>query len=567
MLKHNNSNKRSAKMSKNSDNKTEKKSFSNYIIISVSVIAILSIISITCFAWYNIFYTKNNNSNLNNTTSNTNTNNLNIEHSSQEIVGIDTIITFGLSTIAIAIAVWAALNIINSINQSDINKLISKTAKLEGNIPIIESFLDNSIPKLEKSIDNYNSFQSNQFIQILERFSNDPIIKNIISLYNNESKENINSYISFETLTQIELRFSRVYKLHKSEYNYDPILIDNAEQSLELIKILKPTDDSLSLYLKLYLEYRQADFNFYAGYCAKNKLHSARYFNEAKKGYFKLAQSLGIDFNNIQNQDNLQIAYLANSIGESYSKIVQYYSDDKQKLLEFKNTISYYAQEAIRYCKIATYIIDTANNKKDASMFYRNLGCALERRDRVTDYNNFENHNEIISAYKTSFWSIWGNFTSSQETIKNAYFTLLSYYRKYIWHLQGWPDKNYDKITINYDNINIEKINYVITHINDMYYVSKIAAKDFKHSSVMPVFYGLSCCFIIIAKENNISLYNYPNINHKTKDYFILEIESVIELLQPIIKNNNVEKNYTMDNIKFVSYIYDIMIQLYTNLK
>ena len=83
-----------------------------------------------------------------------------------------------------------------------------------------------------------------------------------------------------------------------------------------------------------------------------------------------------------------------------------------------------------------------------------------------------------------------------------------------------------------------------------MYYVAKTATIDCKHSAMMPVFYGISCCLIVIAIDNNIQLSN--NIINKTRDFFLSEIETAIDILTLIVKENTKE-NYMLDTFDYVS--------------
>lgn len=542
--------------------KNLKKILKRFIVPTISASAILGILLIVALAFRHIQKLENSYGEISKKLG-----------AAKATIEISELLTIGLSIIAIAIAVWAALNIINAVNRSDLEQQNEKLSKANETLDTLKKQSKNIQEELQKNI----IIQKELFIKELTSFSpKDPVIKPIITSLNNEIQENShNVTIPFDKLITVELLSEQVYNLHNSAGDNANILIYNAKRGIEIIQEL--IKSNLPEIIKLYLSYRKYDFYFFMGYCETDKITRAQNFLYAAKGYKEISSALKIyineetinEFYKSDETDNLQLAtYLANAIGEAYSKITQYYNSDKtelDKIEEINKHIKFFSEEAVRYCNIASEFSEDKINK---SMYYRNLGCALERKEildeKINNKCKFSNYKETISAFQKAVWSIFGNFTSSQETIKNAYFTLLSYYKKYIWYQQNWPNDKKNITNEEFNSLDTNKIKDFIDDICTMYYVAKTATIDCKHSAMMPVFYGISCCLIVIAIDNNIQLSN--NIINKTRDFFLSEIETAIDILTLIVKENTKEI-YMLDTFDYVSIHFNIIKQLYNYLQ
>lgn len=187
-----------------------------------------------------------------------------------------------------------------------------------------------------------------------------------------------------------------------------------------------------------YLKYRECSFNFYAGYCEKNKLSGTNRFVKAARGYKGLENVFGVSeeemVSPLEQSHTLRKYHLFNSIGESYSKAVQYYCDEPrlpEMEKQYGNEISQHAGDAIKYCKMAA--VECAElDARSLSVFFRNLGYAYERSDRLAklqggDSRPQNRQDDIIDAFKKSLSYALAEDAPTPSAIKSAYLALVTY--------------------------------------------------------------------------------------------------------------------------------------------
>lgn len=376
-----------------------------WLLVILIIVAVIGVIGISVFSWRYA-------------------NNL-AEHAGGE-TSVDTLLSAGIGIIGIMIAVWTGLSISNVISRKDVDKLNSDIEAAK---------------KIISSIDEYITedahIQAELFYVETSRNNWDPLLRYIVS--NFPSTEEIDDVTNlFSDLTIIELRYSQVKSRHQRMYLYDGNLISLADDGIDKIETIKKTKKILHKYINIYLNYRKCGFNFFSGYCEKTKqLGVERFINAAQgyKGLFEVLNDWDVDNNPNEPDVSECRSHLANSIGESYSKIIQYYCEEDMKE-QYGGEICRYAELAIKYCKMAV----DEGEKLDyhtRSFFLRNLGAAYERVDKLnmelkkghdTDY-----HKKIIAAYESSVCFAEWDDASDTATIKAAYLTYLSFLGSYFY--------------------------------------------------------------------------------------------------------------------------------------
>ena len=231
-----------------------------------------------------------------------------------------TLLSNGLAIIAIAISVWAGLNIANAVERKElddtnekiiqVNQKISDTEKKitkaetklsdaeekiadsEKRIIEEESKLNETSTQLQKvSNENKQLVKDSESIKIkikplsdslqitqksLSFMFENELIKTIkdratLYLYNQFSTKELEEKTSYNTyypdLIIIEQLFVRIYETHSSKQLKDIELENIAEKGIEKIdEIIKNCDAKIPVLVLIYLKYRKAEFNYYLGY-------------------------------------------------------------------------------------------------------------------------------------------------------------------------------------------------------------------------------------------------------------------------------------------------------------
>lgn len=347
------------------------------------------------------------------------------ESINQEKATESTFVSTGIEIIAIALAVWAGLNIVNAIERKEFDALNKNISDLT---------------KKEVSLSLYNR-DKEQFCQELLKSKEDPLTEYLYILFSRESSVKY----PFDIFFEIEQLFSQVYFLHRSDNRTDNELIVKANRGIKLIYTLdsKIYEDELA---KTFLKYRILEFNFYKGYCEHGAVKRFECFKSAALGYLEIAPDFDSTLpsfdetkyqnipSNMKNDNNKVLTiYMANSVGESCSKILQL----KESLLKndelniTEDEIKTYGKMALFYCGCA---VEWNGKKKfisEREVYYRNYAVALE---------NYEKHfgklgdlsKKIISNYKQAFLLLLNYSEPNFNRIGYVFRTLMFYYKKYI---------------------------------------------------------------------------------------------------------------------------------------
>lgn len=440
-----------------------------------------------------------------------------------ENASVSVLLSTGLSIIGIAISVWAALNITNAINRGDIENLRDTVSDLKSTTKIIEPYINHN-----------KNIQFELFLVELERFSEDPIIDYFANLF--RQYYDYSEALPYSELIVIELKFSQVRKRHQSAYHYDPVLISTAKEGLKAINNVNEKLGVGLYYIKKYLEYRKYEFMFFMGYCESGKKEGADLFYKAVEGYLRYAESFGANFQQQTDQaTRYRTAYLSNTIGESYSKIVHYYIEEREQLSKFAPEIRKIADNAVKYCELSIQLLSI---EQQTSTYYRNLGCAYERRDGLT--KDFRNCHKAIDAYKKAFLLLVDDPSASRSNIIKAYYTLLSYYGRIISQkITNRNEWDLENIETEYQRSN-SLSEQIVCYICDMYHIAKIAMDDCANSMIIANLYCEVCCFILLAMKMGIDFTNKLSV--QPHSYYINEINIVLDRCA-IMERENKENN------------------------
>ena len=408
----------------------------------------------------------------------------------------------GLSIIGMAVAVWASLNIANSINQKDFDKTQKRMSKAEKDIEDIEK----TIAPLRNEASGIKNTLRDLFLEELLKIPSIDIPSNYF--YKRFSEINISEdIVSF--LTKIEQTFYQVYMLHDSQSETKTLLIKKANDGILLIDKAKELSSHIKCNSKekdllcLYFKQRRAEFAFYKGY----EHNGYNNFFDALKEYEELAQEFGcspmpeynIDFiipaltDDEDIYRNLKI-YFANTIGEAHSKIIENYNQIVLNTPSIKEKIKEHGNKAIFYCKCATTWESKSFDKPE--VYYRNLGCAYERWDKIYGFGNHSK--EIFESYKKAFTTM--NFDERPARVKNVYHTLLSYYNKYFNTKYGlFSKENFHLTEISSNDVALLK---------EFYDYSMFAKEHFCKNNLPYVMNGFALSNILKLKEINTNYFN-----------------------------------------------------------
>lgn len=373
-------------------------------------------------------------------------------------------ISTGLTIIGLALSVWGGLNVVNVLDKREVEKRF-KELEEEIKKQQLQRLLEQNINDKNEFINCLILSEKNVFTQYL-----------INEISRIEEKEDI----SYLQLIQIEKNYIGVKQSHRSEFVEDKNLQDKVRKGKDLISaLLKKQNNSV---IELYLKVRLADFNFYVGYTLRGVERQTAYL-DAIAGFKEVASLIGIllpiylneDYNRrLTVKDPILSGYLCNSIGESYSKIVQI-KDELSLGVDFTNE---YGNNALFYLGYAVRFVT------DCSTYYRNYGCAIERHYRGDKLP----YNQLFAIYKRAL--------ELSCTDKNNYVVILSIYNKRLQMLLklGSTNRLDDKITSNVYTeywCKKDRLSQVYRYLNGLYKYSVEAKTLFPHEHIGYLYMGL----------------------------------------------------------------------------
>lgn len=132
--------------------------------------------------------------------------------------------------------------------------------------------MQNEVDSIQMSWEEQNQLDKDRFLHELYLYQCDDVTNDLVKMMKKIPVDK-ESDISFFKLLEIEQKFRSVIKMHRSEYKYDEILCDIADNGIESAQALcdKMNDNDNNKIAELYLFSRIAGFYFYKGYCHLGK--------------------------------------------------------------------------------------------------------------------------------------------------------------------------------------------------------------------------------------------------------------------------------------------------------
>lgn len=453
-----------------------------------------------------------------------------------------TLLASGLSIIGIAIAVWTGLNIMNAIEKKEVDEINNNLREARKNINDLSEIASKMGDQLEKDKWNIENIIKDRNELYIGTFKQELINTNydIISryFYKKFSNESFNDLSDFPQLIMIEQYFEQVFRQYGEKLPENSIVRDKAYEGIRLTKELMKKREGISHssrekdIIDLYLEYKLYEFHFLLGYMLKEvELYDA--FKTAAEGFIRISSRFGVKIPDYEKKnkkvdsisyngtsENLNVAvYFLNTIGEAYSKISAEKSligqHDKANVKITEEDMITYSNKAIFYLRLTMKWNEKLEEKE---VYYRNLGCAYERADRIS--NKFGAHaSAIINNYKEAFINVISNKEVKMSRVQNVYHTLLSYYERYMkfTFFIGVIGKDlHENIELFEKFLRGENIGIDISvkeYLFEYQRISEIAITDNARFSLQRVLCGLSWTWIVVLllKNDEFIAMEYPN--------------------------------------------------------
>lgn len=458
----------------------------------------------------------------------------------------------GLAIIGIAISVWAGLNIANAIEKKEVEDIKSsvkgineqfekKKEDIEKAKKDVEEITQNVVTMRNERRDvNWNTF----LLELLET-SQDTVSRYFYEQFSETPIE----WENIIEMVLLEQDFTQIYNNYGETSKVKNVLLDKAENCINRASRLLSTVDTiknpmLEKLIRIYLHYRITEFHFMNGYMV-DKEKSYDEFKLAAKGFKESQKLLKIDLPSKKDnldfyvqRDNLELAiYFANSIGEACSKVTHRSNIPKENTEEFesfKEEVNPYSEDAIFYLNIAVKLNEKLPQRE---VYYRNLGCAYERKDR----NNYEfgtNAENIISNYKKALKAVI-SYEENKVKVENIYKTLLSYYHVWLNYTfksinkesNIFSDKESFEIFMGNLKMKKDTLNEHTTgYLYDFNHVSELSVLDNPRFSLNRSMYGFSLSWIIV-----LLLVHKEEIENRFKgtiEEYLIEIHKCVLTLE-----------------------------------
>ena len=464
------------------------------------------------------------------------------------------LLSTGLSIIGLAIAVWAGLNIVNSIERKDLEELRSRT---------------DSIKQLVYNMDNIEHLGYDAFLQALLRKGRDELTA---YFYRQFSRYGMNAKEDFFILTRIEDLFGQVYDLHNSIKHHDAELIGKAEEAISYINNYQ-TDDRL---VRMYLTARNAEMGYYCGYAGKTGFQMYQSFSSAFDLYQKILPELSISFPSrgkdgqtpdLPDGANRKLAiYMANTLGDTCSKILElknltYESVPQDQRVE-EAVLLQYGEKALFYCDCAvkwtdkyTYQAINDNDYHAFEAYYRNCGVAYERYDRLKG-KELPHAEIILENYLKAFYHIVKGTKLYPQRVQSVYHSLLSYLKRYFdaelgftgnnGAIESFSGKEFFEAACKYNY----KFNEThIKHLQEMVNISEIGMLDMPRNNIPAVMNGFAYSYVILLK-----LAGNPNIGEEFPEdctAYLAKIRNALSRLNTL----HIEDDYMVELGKRETFI------------
>ena len=336
----------------------------------------------------------------------------------------------GLNVVAIAIAVWAGLNIANAFDRRE---LLDYTSNLrETNDSIKKELEDTKSTLHERYLEEfllalYSSLDP-QHMRISRWLSN--------TLQQNKKLVTTDGLIK---LTKFETVYNRIVLLKRQKSSPDSILTE-VSSIYELVE--KATADyGKKSNVSAYLHFLLAELSYYSGFAHISKAafsEGVKKFQNAADEYqeyvyrrfrFDIRKHYTWGDNHTQ-QENEEMAYLLNSIGSCYSECILCFvsanDSEKEIIKQLKWNEQDFFEKAKKCCELSTVIQESTSTRRE--VYYRNYGCVFEREFMFQTYINGQSDFSLLEDAGKQFEKAY----SVDRTSSSIYHTIISNYDKRI---------------------------------------------------------------------------------------------------------------------------------------
>lgn len=490
------------------------------------------------------------------------------------------IISSGITIIGVVITVWTGLNIVNILDKRYFDNLEQDVSNLNAKVTQLNQEATDYKNKIF-SLNNELERQENERKKAQIRTDKMRLLQEMYITLSDESTkilitkiESDKSDIPYLKLVEIEQKYRSVYQAHQDKFFMNYQLIKIADEGIGLAQeVIQTNTKNDNRTLEVYLNYRIAEFNFYKGYCVN--IERKECYENSIKIYFDYYSDFGaqvpkFDDNFVYSKNSFVkpfvadenrtiTAYMCNSIGESYSKILQIKNELTKNNLCSKFYIQEMERKAVFYCLCANYLVAK-------SVYKRNLGYVLERVYGICS----EHKDEILRIYRDAL-------NLDADNINN-FINLLSAYRKIIYkdiQILDLPEPDVGALQL-CDNINSFSEQWTKTPINDrnealqflnLLHILSKRAKTLHVRSYVGFEY--ECFYYCVISLISLSDHNGSTIDDDSKNLrqYISFAEENLEILQ-MLKPNSVEYESAENNpIKNLQYNISLLKEELNGLK
>ena len=336
----------------------------------------------------------------------------------------------GLNVVAIAIAVWAGLNIANAFDRRE---LLDYTSTLRETNESVRNELEETKTTLhERYLEEFllalYSSMDPQHMRISRWLS--------VILQQNKKLVTTDGLIK---LTKYETVYNRIVLLKRQRSSPDSILIEAASVSEHIKKTIEEYGNRNDI--SAYLHFLLAELSCYSGFAYIGKSAFAegvkKFQNAAdeyqeyvyRRTHFDIRKHSSWGDNHTQ-QENEEMAYLLNSIGSCYSECILCFvstnESEKEKIEQLKWNEQDYFQKAKKCCELSTLIQERASVRRE--VYYRNYGCVFEREYMYQTYINGQSESYLLEEAGKQFEKAY----SVDRSNSSIYHTIISNYDKRI---------------------------------------------------------------------------------------------------------------------------------------
>ena len=431
---------------------------------------------------------------------------------------IEQIVSIGIAVISLAVAVWAGLNISNSIERKELDDLRMKT---------------DSIKKFVSNVDKIDSISFELFMMTLAN----SIVKSEEGtkyFYEQFSSIGRNERENYYVLARIECLFKEVKDLHNTVDHIDQELSQLAEQGIALIEGYQ-TKDRL---VNSFVQFRYAEFLYYGGYVQEDLQKRYESFKKAIDIFFATSQRMKIhlpkykdahgDIPDISKEICKLPIYMANSIGDCCRKIYEIKSKSAGMQLvdmevegneipweHYANMGLFYFRCAVKWANMFSLEEIRRADLQYFEVYHRNCGVAYEIYDRNFG-KKFDNADTILNHYLCAYYCTIKDTNLPNQRMQSVYHTLLSYLNAYWTDKFGIKENEEGEITeivvhsTLYEYIN----NNDVEKLRKMVAISELGMLDMPRNNLPVVMNGFAYSYvmILIGSKNKDAIERFSEV-------------------------------------------------------